>query len=235
MGTNNKYFTHGASLEKGGSNDTCRCIWYNRHLRGLNSIEGFRYALTADLRSRLFLLYERLTTARITNYYGLEKGVQHVEGTRTIQLVNERGITLVSAADYERVKRYSWQFHKGYAVTRVDGKLIYLHRLIMDAPEGMMVDHINRDRLDNRQVNLRIATNRQNQANVAKRVGTTSRYRGVSKHAPSGRWQARISLEGKQKHLGYYEDEEAAARAYDAKAREVFGSFAEVNFPGLPM
>ena len=157
-----------------------------------------------------------------------------MQDTRTIQLVNGRGVALVSAADYERVSNHSWQFHKGYAVARIDGKLVYLHRLIMDAPAGVMVDHINRDRLDNRRTNLRMATNAQNQANVTKRQGMTSRYKGVSRHTATGGWQARISVEGKQMHLGYFADEAEAARAYDARAREVFGVFAQMNFPELP-
>ena len=103
----------------------------------------------------------------------------------------------------------------------------------MDAPAGVMVDHINRDRLDNRRANLRMATNAQNQANVTKRQGMTSRYKGVSRHTATGRWQARISVEGKQMHLGYFAHEADAARAYDARAREVFGVFAQANFPEL--
>ncbi len=155
---------------------------------------------------------------------------EEMEGIRTIALANGPGVALVSAQDYDRVKDCVWHLHKGYAVTRVEGKLIYLHRLIANAPSGVMVDHINRDRLDARRSNLRQATNSQNQANVPKRVGTTSQFKGVSRHTFSGRWQARISMGGKQKHLGYFENEEDAARAYDAMAHDIFGPFARTNF-----
>jgi hypothetical protein len=153
--------------------------------------------------------------------------------TRTISLADKRGIALVSAEDYTRVQNYCWFLHRGYAITRIGNSTLYLHRLIMSAPDDQMVDHINGDRLDNRRENFRLATNAQNQANVPKRPGTTSRYKGVSWHAFSGRWQARISIDGKQKHLGYFQDEAEDGRMYDVFARKQFGLYAHLNFPEL--
>jgi hypothetical protein len=107
-----------------------------------------------------------------------------------------------------------------------------LHRLLLNAPPELQVDHINGDGLDNRRSNLRLATGSQNQGNSRKRRdGVTSQYRGVSWNKRAGKWQALLRREGKLQYLGYFSDEEAAARAYDAAALEQWGSFARLNFP----
>jgi hypothetical protein len=109
--------------------------------------------------------------------------------------------------------------------------MIPLHRAIINAPKGLYVDHINGDTLDNRRANLRIATNSQNQANrIRLKSGTSSRYRGVTWNKASQKWQAGIKCNLKSTHLGLFESEEEAARAYDRAAREMFGSFARPNF-----
>lgn len=93
-------------------------------------------------------------------------------------------------------------------------------------------DHINGDGLDNRRENLRPANKVENARNQAKIPGCTSRFKGVDRR-PYGRWRARIRPEsGVHVHLGNFVDEAAAARAYDRAARELFGEFAAVNFPG---
>ncbi len=96
---------------------------------------------------------------------------------------------------------------------------IYLHRQIAGAPRGLDVDHINRDRLDNRRSNLRVCTRGQNLQNVASRGGS-SLHRGVSWSKVAGKWRADVKLEGKQHYLGLFEcEEDAAAAAKDARAR----------------
>lgn len=117
-----------------------------------------------------------------------------------------------------------------------DGKERKLHRCLMDVPEGKTVDHVNRNPLDCRRENLRVATQRENSQNVSKRKDTSSRYKGVSWHAPKGtrpekwKWQARIQYNGRLIHLGTFTEEREAALAYDAAAKSCFGEFAAVNF-----
>ncbi len=92
-------------------------------------------------------------------------------------------------------------------------------------------DHINTDSLDNRRANLRLATHSQNSCNSRRdKSKTLSRFRGVSFSKRKGKWFAAIRINGKKTWLGYFNDEEDAARAYDHAARKYHGEFAMLNF-----
>lgn len=119
---------------------------------------------------------------------------------------------------------------KGYAVTNwFEGKAqrIYAHRLIMKAPAGWEVDHINRNPLDNRRENLRLATHSQNGANKA-HPNSASGYRGVYK-ASKNRWHARIKVDGRPLYLGSFGSPHDAARRFNEAAIEKYGEFAVLN------
>jgi hypothetical protein len=90
-------------------------------------------------------------------------------------------------------------------------------------------DHINGNGLDNQEHNLRPATHSQNHMNQGLRRSSTSGFKGVSPH--KGKWQATIKKDGVVYRLGLFEDKLEAARSYDKKAKELFGSFARLNFP----
>jgi hypothetical protein len=150
---------------------------------------------------------------------------------------------LVDDEDYVWLSQYRWNANvrKGqtYAyrwVERVGDKLILrsMHREIMGAVPGQVVDHRNRNGLDNRLENLRFCTNGQNAANGKKhRNGITSRFKGVAWDHDRDRWRAKIRVNGKTIHLGRFTDEVSAATAYDVGARKYFGEFARLNFPPL--
>lgn len=117
-------------------------------------------------------------------------------------------------------------------------RLILLHRTILERVLGReikkcyVVDHINLDGLDNRRSNLRLASNQENQRN--KRATCTrksSRFKGVTWHKHTRKWQARIAVNKQSKYLGVFETEEDAAKAYDAAAVRLFNEFALLNFP----
>jgi hypothetical protein len=79
--------------------------------------------------------------------------------------------TTVDEDDYEWLSQYNWYFHDGYASTRIEGKTVYMHRLVMATPRGMHTDHLNHDKLDNRKKNLRICTREENMQNQKRGIG----------------------------------------------------------------
>lgn len=114
-----------------------------------------------------------------------------------------------------------------------DGRAVYLHRLIVDAPADVLVDHRNGDTLDCRRKNLRLATTAQNRWNSHRQRSTTG-YIGVVMR-PGFRYQAKIMHAKRFLHLGYFDTPEEAASVYDAKALELRGEFAVLNFPPPPV
>jgi hypothetical protein len=115
----------------------------------------------------------------------------------------------------------------GYMDFNKDGEKVLYHRLVMNAPRGMIVDHINRDRRDNRKRNIRIKHNSHNQAN--KNGKNPIGFRGLM--FKRGAWEANIGFNNERIYLGRFESREDAARAYDRKAVECFGDCAVTNFP----
>jgi hypothetical protein len=119
----------------------------------------------------------------------------------------------------------------GWYVQRHDaGGTTYLHRVIMGAGPGQLVDHIDGDGLNNTRANLRICTRAQNNANRVCAKGSSG-YRGVHPEPRNGRWYARIEVNGRPRSLGCFATPEEAARAYDAGALAAHGEFARLNFP----
>ena len=141
---------------------------------------------------------------------------------------------LVDDEDYRNVSGFRWKEPGGYAAhnSRKGGRpfTVYMHRLITAAPGGMKVDHRNHDGLDNRKANLRVCTHSQNHMNRVKLVGRSSRYKGVSWHAGRGQWRAYLTLDGTQRHIGYFDNETHAALGYDMWAHTLFGQYALTNF-----
>lgn len=148
---------------------------------------------------------------------------------KEIHLSNGRGIAKVSDEDFATVSQFRWHLHSaGYAyrAEKKGGKQtnFLMHREIMDCPKGLVVDHIDGDRLNNQRANLRIATMSQNNCNKPAVAGT-SKLRGVSWHASRGKWRAVIKSGGKSRHLGYFGTEQEAADAYATAAAELHGEF----------
>lgn len=157
---------------------------------------------------------------------------------KTIKLTQGKA-ALVDDADFERVKAHKWHALKSrrgfYAVRglrKSDGKktLQYLHRFLL--PGVAEIDHRDGNGLNNQRENLRPVTHQQNmQGFQRKRLGATSKFRGVSWYKNISKWEARIQVSGKRIFLGHFTDETKAARAYDAAARHYFGDSAYFNFP----
>lgn len=140
---------------------------------------------------------------------------------------------IVDDNDIELVNKYKWhsKFSKGnyYASTRVGNEIVFLHNLLIGKKEGMEVDHINQNGLDNTRGNLRHATKSQNRANVALRADNRSGYKGVSQLRNTSKWRAYIQCNKKWKELGRFNTPQEAALAYNNAATEMFGEFAWLN------
>jgi hypothetical protein len=154
--------------------------------------------------------------------------------------IGEGLYTIVDPDIYYRLGHLRWSVcgdgRKDYAA-RIDRKFrygrtktIFLHREIMNAPKGILVDHSNGESLDNRRDNLRLATHSQNMQNRRKRKNTTSRYAGVYFEKRRKKWTANININKKKIWLGRFDDEIEAAKAYDEAARKYHGEFARLNF-----
>jgi hypothetical protein len=150
-------------------------------------------------------------------------------------LLNGRNVALIDDSDETLVKAFHWYVknlkHKQlrYAVTYKPSSL-YMHRLIL-GEMTQKIEHINGNGLDNRHKNLRICTTKEEDRQTPNSERRPySNYIGVWK-TPSHRWAAKISYEGKQRHIGSFKTAKLAANAYDSYAKSFHGAKAKLNFP----
>jgi hypothetical protein len=157
-----------------------------------------------------------------------------------MELVLSNGMkVLYDEVDHDAVMRVKWYAVRSkrtyYAETAryfISGRRVRgMHHLIMQPPQGMVVDHVNGNGLDNRRANLRICTPNQNRRNTRSYTGS-SRYKGVAFHKRDRRWAAHICANGRDIWLGYHKTEEGAALAYNAAAVRYHGNFAALNILG---
>ena len=147
---------------------------------------------------------------------------------------------IVDQNDFGKLREYNWYMaehnsRNRYAVRMAKTGKKYcrcaMHRVVIDAPDGLFVDHINHNGLDNRKANLRIVTPQQNSWNTRQgRNQGSSEYKGVSWDKETQKWQASIHIDNKLKYLGRFENEKEAAVVYDAAAKEHRGEYAFLNF-----
>ncbi len=150
-------------------------------------------------------------------------------------------VATVSDEDFEWLSSYKWRatrptptgIERWYAVHTVhNGATIYMHREIMQRmgfPKTFICDHKDSDGLNNQRENLRPCSAAQNVQNRRKQSGLSSRFKGVYWHKRDSKWMARVQHNRKQVWLGYFDDEQSAAKAYDQAARKRFGQFARLN------
>jgi hypothetical protein len=153
-------------------------------------------------------------------------------------------VALVSDCDYKYLMKWKWYYQTrkpnllGYAARqrrlKATGKqrAVYMHVEIMRRAGRLrpgQVDHCDQNGLHNYRSNLRMATRTQQKANTKRYKNNTSGYKGVHWRKDICKWCARIGVNGKKKHLGYYESKEKAAEAYDRAAEKYFGKFSCLN------
>lgn len=153
------------------------------------------------------------------NKYYIENGVAYIHATGQTFMVDDEDLGIVS--------QYSWSINpRGYVMAKVHRKNISLHRLLLSFPDGI-VDHINRDKLDNRRSNLRVVNATESSRNRGVSKNNQSGFKGVS--TCSGRawkYRAQINVDGKRVFLGHYKTAEEAHAAYVAAALKYFGEYA---------
>lgn len=159
--------------------------------------------------------------------------------SREIQL-SQGKVAVVDDQDYERLSQYKWSATKRVTKSGItwyafrntrggDTATSYMHREILDAQTGILIDHRDRNGLNNTRSNLRVGDKVGNAANSRKRVGTTSKYKGVSWSKSANKWAAFIKCRDVHLSLGVYDTEEQAAEAYENAATELFGEFANAG------
>ena len=147
-------------------------------------------------------------------------------------------VALVDGVDYPRVAAFRWyavETKNTFYAARLGGKgqsRVYMHRFIVGAPEEQEPDHRDGNGLNNQRYNLLLGTHSDNM--ITRRTKSTpksSRFRGVVFDKSTGLWKAKTTYLGKTYNLGRFSDEEAAARVFDAWAKETYGERAVLNFP----
>ena len=142
---------------------------------------------------------------------------------------------LIDEDDYELVKQYSWHINpnrKDRKTVRgvVNGKKVYLHRFLLGVTNrDVLIDHINRNPLDNRKSNLRLCTPSQNQYNRGPNKNSTSRYVGVHFCNARKKFVSQICFKRKGTTIGAFDCEVEAPKARDKQAKKLFGEFAYIN------
>lgn len=142
---------------------------------------------------------------------------------------------LVDDEDFKPLSKHKWFAHNAnteyfYAATNINGKTVLMHRLIMimHGKRFQQVDHANHDTLDNRKVNLRGCSKQQNSFNQKVHSDNRSGFKGVCLQK-SGKYIVRVVLSKRVHYCGFFDDAKEAAIAYNAKAKELFGEYANLN------
>lgn len=149
-------------------------------------------------------------------------------------LLTQNKFAIVDDEDYVNLVGRKWQYNSGYASTYINGKNILLHRYLLNPELDKEVDHINRNKLDNRRSNLRVCTRKENGRNRSLAINNSSGYHGVyfsKTEKRKKRWTVSIRIDGIKKTIGRYLTGKQAAKAYDEKALKYHGEFATTNFP----
>jgi hypothetical protein len=144
--------------------------------------------------------------------------------------LNKGHVAIVDDEDFEKIAQYHWTYvGKGYAHRNANGKSVYMHRVVMNTPDGFDTDHINGNRLDNRKCNLRIVTHKQNLRNTAVTKRNKLGVKGVWFWKKRNKYVADIGHEGKTIHLGTFKTPEEAKTARNEAVLKYHGDFARSN------
>lgn len=161
----------------------------------------------------------------------IRKGTKfRVEGV-VARFSTRKGVEfIVSREDANKISEYGWCLGThGYIVASIDNQTVCLHRLLLAADKYQYVDHLNGDKLNNTRENLRVASTYQNSQNINISCRNTSGFKGVHFNKHEKKWQGNIRAFNKQYFLGWFDNKELAALAYNEAAKELHGEYACLN------
>ncbi len=137
---------------------------------------------------------------------------------------------LVDDQDYAWLNQWKWRSENGYAFTCLcRNHKIPMQRVIIQAPNSKIIDHVNGNRSDNRRVNLRICSLADNNRNKGMSKNNSSGYKGVYWQTGAKKWRAQIMKDRKLIYLGLFDSKHEAAISYNINANKLFGQFARIN------
>ena len=157
-----------------------------------------------------------------------------------IELIAKCGTPFMVDDDVaQQIRGKAWYLDKdGYVARKTTiagkkGRKVYLHRQVVDAQKGPIIDHADQNKLNNTRSNLRIADKAKNGMNLKKKPDTTSRHKGVTWNKQCNKWQATIKANGKNFYLGVFHSEDEAGHVYNKAAIQLHGEFASLNPVGV--
>jgi hypothetical protein len=190
----------------------------------------------------------RSLTSRHTRSCGCQKYmtkprkiIDHIDGVSALVKLTRGQYARIDKDDIEKVSGHAWHAkwnqhtRSFYAAAWGRGEngmrrtTIWMHRLFLNAPNGIEVDHYSHDTLDNRRSNLRLAPDHHNSRNKNLQMNNTSGFKGVYLDKEAGKWRVAINVGGKHMNLGRFLTAEEAGTAYDKAALELYGEFARTN------
>jgi hypothetical protein len=167
---------------------------------------------------------------RTSNFRKKHKTSFKFEEDRILCTTHYNDVFTIDLDDYEKIKNLSWRFlSNGYVATGLNNTTVLLHRFILNAPSGYVVDHINHDKTDNRKSNLRICTYQENNRNKAKLESNTSGTTGVYYHKKTKKWRAQIGKNNNIICLGEFDDIEEAKIARFEAEDSIFKNYSYKN------
>lgn len=193
----------------------CRCECGKEKIIRLDSLKSDEIISCGCYKNNI--CYNNGKNSKKYNDFYIKDNVVHVV------LYNSHNELLCDKQDWELLKKYCWSEKNGYARARdcLTNKNVLFHKFII---KDVLVDHINGNGLDNRRCNLRMANKSQNAMNQRKRIDNSSGYKGIRK-LPSGRYQARITINGIEKNLGIFDNIEDAIEAREEAEIKYFGEW----------
>ncbi len=143
---------------------------------------------------------------------------------KKIKLTKDK-FAIVDNSDFDYLNQFKWWFNpSGYAMTSSIGrKKVYMHKLINQTPVGFLTDHINRNKLDNRRVNLRSVKNNINSINRDLQVNNTSGVKGVSWNNQHNKWEANVWVKRVKISLGEFKNFKEAVLARKIAEETYYG------------